>query len=71
MPTEEPSRAGLTKTGYPNGFETSSRSRIVWCCATGTPLSRNTFLNRSLSMQSADAATPAPTYGTPASSSRP
>src|SRR5712691_2968486 len=39
--------------------------------ATGTPLSRSTFLKRSLSMQSADAATPAPTYGTPASSSSP
>ncbi len=35
------------------------------------PLSRITFLNRSLSIASADAATPAPTYGTPASSSSP
>ena len=35
------------------------------------PLSRITFLNRSLSIASADAATPAPTYGTSASSSSP
>ena len=35
------------------------------------PRSRSTALKRSLSMQSADAATPAPTYGTFASSSRP
>ena len=39
--------------------------------ATGMPRSRSTALNRSLSMQSADAVTPEPTYGTPASSSRP
>ena len=35
------------------------------------PWSRSTALNTSLSMQSADASTPAPTYGTPASSSSP
>ena len=36
----------------------------MWWRATGMPLSRMTFLNRSLSIASADAATPAPTYGT-------
>ena len=39
--------------------------------ATGIPRSRSTALNRSLSMQSADAVTPEPMYGTPASSSKP
>ena len=39
--------------------------------ATGIPRSRSTALKRSLSMQSADAVTPEPTYGTPASSSSP
>ena len=38
---------------------------------TGIPWSRITDLKTSLSMQSADASTPAPTYGTPASSSSP
>ena len=38
---------------------------------TGIPLSRSTDLNRSLSMHRADAVTPAPTYGTFASSSSP
>ncbi len=63
MPTLEPSRAGFTTTGKPNGFSTCSRSqrRSVFERATGTPLSRMTDLKRSLSMQSADAATPAPT----------
>ena len=35
------------------------------------PLSRMTFLNRSLSIASADAATPEPTYGIPARSRSP
>ena len=38
---------------------------------TGMPWSRSTALKTSLSMQSAEASTPAPTYGTPASSSSP
>ncbi len=38
---------------------------------TGMPWSRRIALKMSLSMQSAEASTPAPTYGTPASSSRP
>ena len=38
---------------------------------TGMPWSRITALKTSLSMQSAEPSTPAPTYGTPASSSRP
>jgi hypothetical protein len=38
---------------------------------TGMSWSRITDLKTSLSMQSAEASTPAPTYGTPASSSRP
>ena len=38
---------------------------------TGTPRSRMTALKTSLSIASAEPSTPAPTYGTPASSSRP
>jgi hypothetical protein len=61
MPTEEPSRAGLTKTGKPNGLSKPLSSRTVTLRVTGMPLSRSTDLKRSLSMQSADAITPAPT----------
>ena len=45
--------------------------RSVTFRVTGIPRSRITALNRSLSMQSAEPSTPAPTYGTPASSSSP
>ena len=43
----------------------AARRRRAACTlrVTGIPLSRITALNRSLSMQSAEAATPAPTYG--------
>jgi hypothetical protein len=62
MPTDEPSRAGLMNTGKPNGFSKLSwLRRSVTLRVTGIPLSRSTDLNRSLSMQSADAVTPAPT----------
>ncbi len=46
-------------------------ARKVRLRATEIPLSRITDLKRSLSMQSADAATPAPTYATSTSSRRP
>src|SRR5438874_1507283 len=59
MPTDEPSRAGFTKTGYPKGFAGGSPSRIAWWRATGMPLSRKTFLKRSLSIARAEAAPPA------------
>ena len=71
IPTLEPSRAGLTTHGKPKGQRASSPARTVRLRATGTPLSRMTDLNRSLSIASAEAVTPAPTYATPASSSRP
>ena len=72
MPTDEPRRAGFTNTGYVEaGASSASPSRSVTLRATGIPRSRSTALKRSLSMHSADAATPAPTYGTPASSSSP
>ena len=38
IPTDEPSRAGLTNTGNPNGFSTgSSPARSAMCRATGKP----------------------------------
>ncbi len=71
MPTLLPRRAGLTKTGNPNGLRGSSPSLSVMFSVTGMSWSRMTDLKTSLSMQSAEASTPAPTYGTPASSSSP
>ena len=51
IPTDEPRRAGLTKTGKPNGFSKLSwLRRSVTLFVTGIPLSRSTDLNRSLSM---------------------
>jgi len=61
IPTDDPSRAGLTKTGKPNGLSAASPVRNVKLRVTGTPWSRITDLKRSLSMASEDAATPAPT----------
>ena len=61
MPTDEPRRAGLTKTGYSKGWSIGSPSRIVTLRVTGIPRARSTAFARSLSMQTALAATPAPT----------
>src|SRR5262249_37049174 len=71
IPTEEPSCAGLTNTGYPNGFCTGLLARSATCRVTGIAWSRTTYLKTSLSMQSAEASTPGPTYATSASSSIP
>ena len=61
IPTLDPSLAGLTTHGSPNGLAASSLERSVRLRATGMPLSRITDLKRSLSMQSPEAVTPAPT----------
>ena len=61
IPTLDPSLAGLTTHGKPNGLAASSPARAVRLRATGMPLSRMTDLKRSLSMQSPEAVTPAPT----------
>jgi hypothetical protein len=61
MPTDDPSRAGLMNTGKPNGLSKPFKSRTVTLSVTGMPLSLSTDLKRSLSMQSAEAMTPAPT----------
>ena len=69
-PTSRAAPASRTP-GSRTGCSTASPSRSVTLRATGMPRSRSTALKRSLSMQSAEAATPAPTYGTSASSSSP
>ena len=61
------SRTPDSRTGSRRGRRAGSRGAR----ATGMPLSRITFLKRSLSIASADAATPAPTYATSASSRSP
>ena len=61
IPTEEPMLAGLTKTGYPNGFVTGSPSRSATWRATGIPAPRMSVLKTSLSMHTDEASTPGPT----------
>ena len=61
IPTDEPSRAGFTKTGYSNGWSIGSPSRIVTLRVIGIPRAYSTAFARSLSMFTALAATPAPT----------
>ncbi len=67
-PMLEPSRAGLTNTGSPN--RSRSRGETSHCplrsttsSATARPAAAAIFLVYSLSMLSALAATPLPTYG--------
>ena len=70
IPTEEPSRAGLTNTGVPStvsSCRTASGSPRQRCSRTaaegtcGTPAAASTCLKTTLSMHSDDASTPAPT----------
>src|SRR5271167_711713 len=75
-PIDEPPRAGLTNTGTPSNSRSSGCSsgrdgRSTACGPTGSPSATSSFLVNSLSMPAALASTPAPTYGTPASSSSP
>ena len=79
-PTDEPARAGLTNTGRPSPRarrSQSSRSRAHDARvtdthgATATPAPCSTVFVKCLSMPSADASTPLPTYGRPSSSSSP
>ncbi len=81
IPTEEPSRAGLTNTGSPSAPSSPStraplggkriRARTARYATCGSPACAISSLNITLSMHSADASTPAPTYGTSRHSSSP
>src|SRR6202167_73597 len=81
IPTEEPSVAGFTNKGKRNfflmAFSTFARSRSHSERRTarngtiGSPACSNSRFCTSLSMPTADASTPAPTYGNPASSIKP
>ena len=80
MPREDPARAGLTKTGKPrlvtrakasSRRSRQSRSVITVQSPTGRPADRSAAFMKPLSIASADASTPDPTYGTPCISSRP
>ncbi len=70
MPTDEPSRAGLTNTGVPStassrrtasgsARQRGSRTPAYGTC--GTAAAASTSLKTTLSMHSEDASTPAPT----------
>jgi hypothetical protein len=70
IPTEEPSRAGLTKTGMPStpssrrtasGSACQRASRTPAYATWGTPAAASTSLKTTLSMHSDEASTPAPT----------
>jgi hypothetical protein len=80
MPTEDPRVAGLTKTGRPRPSTRSRTDSAVRSHTgsgttsygpTGRPAAENSTFCTALSMPTAEARTPAPTYGTPASSSIP
>ena len=70
IPTDEPSRAGLTNTGVPStasSLRTTAGSLRQRCSRTaseatcGTAAAARTSLNTTLSMHSDEASTPAPT----------
>ena len=73
-PTDEPPLDGLTKTG--SGSAAAS-ARLVGAAhgrpraASGVPASRRSALKTALSIPTAEAVTPAPTYGTPSVSRKP
>ena len=81
MPTLDPRFAGLTNTGYPScpvtraitvaGADIHSSRSTTRYFACGNPRAANTSLATALSMPTAEASTPAPTYGMLASSSSP
>ncbi len=78
MPTLDPSRAGLTKQG---GVIPAAASSASWSCftparkvtlrAVAMPTLASSGLTRSLSIVTAEPATPEPTYGSPTISSMP
>ena len=78
-PTDEPMFAGFTKHGYPSVRSTSSArarrrpapSRNEIQAARVSPAAVNARFIITLSIATAEPATPDPTYGTPASSKRP
>src|SRR4051812_39293128 len=76
MPTDEPSRAGLTQHGSPSAsIRAAAPSTAASSTATkptcGSPARAISSLNSTLSMHSALDSTPEPTYGTSSSSSSP
>src|SRR5262245_58580966 len=80
MPTDEPSDAGLVNNGNPSALaraRTPSRSSshsgspTTTYGTTGSPAEAHRAFCIALSMPSALPSTPAPTYGTPATSSKP
>ncbi len=80
MPIEDPPRAGFTNSGkpssatrwvMPSGSRYHSRAVTVTDFITGSPAAASTTFMYALSMLTAEASTPAPTYRTPAISSIP
>ncbi len=80
MPTEDPSVAGFVKTGNPrpamradtpSGSSSHPGSRTTSYGTTARPDAANSAFCTALSIPIADPRTPAPTYGTPASSNMP
>ena len=71
MPTEEPRFAGLTNKGNGNVEWPRWPRTTVKYSVTGRPRSASRRFVTSLSIDTADASTPAPTYGRSASSSSP
>ena len=80
MPTLDPARAGLTKTGKPSAATVSRTAALSVAQArgvttaygpTGSPAPCSSVFMCPLSIAAAEAKTPDPTYGTPASSSSP
>lgn len=84
MPIDEPARAGFTNSGQPcspakstiflraaDSSRCHSRGLITTYGPTLRPKEVNTRFMYSLSWPTAEASTPAPTYGTPESSRRP
>ena len=72
-PTEDPPFAGLTKSGSgrASARARSPGSRSTTARGVGIPASRRIALKTPLSIPTADAVTPAPTYGTPTVSRKP
>src|SRR3954464_1323643 len=64
-PTDEPPLAGLTKNGGANGTQAPFSGGVESAVERGVGIfaSRRSALKTDLSMPTADAATPAPTYG--------
>src|SRR5512141_3515679 len=81
-PTDEPAHDGFTKTGNPSpsmrvvsaardaGAAHSAREKLTYLTC-GSPTAADAACMKILSIPTADAATPHPTYGTPSASNRP